>query len=792
MNLSQTAYIIPVFKAVIFPGMETKLKVESSLAAKLETLQASGDSFAIAVSVRQGVSKYEVSRESFYSVGTLLSIEALEESEKGTILTVRGIDAVRLESIEREDKLFYTKYEPVAIENDLSAHEENSLIEQIKITIRETSKHFQGAQGFVAYIDSITDLDLLIAAVIPYMDASLQLKQELLQSRYLKEKFLKFIDLLIRQKEKVELQVEMARKISDKNSKYYRENLLREQMKAIQEELHDGDEDYDNTDDYRKKIELSDMPKDVRKVALAEVKKLESMGQQSSETHVIRNYLDLLLALPWTSEESKDFDLTQARKILDEEHYGLDKVKDRIIQHLAVMKLKNRQQGSILLLAGPPGTGKTSLGKSIANALERKYVRASLGGVRDEAEIRGHRRTYVGALPGRIISGIKKAESKNPVFVLDEIDKLMASYSGDPASALLEVLDPEQNSTFSDHYLEVPYDLSDVFFIATANNISQIPSPLLDRMEVIQISSYTNREKFRIAKDHLIPSVFTDHGITSEQLHIEDSALETIIDRYTREAGVRGLKKKLTEIARVTSEKIVQNDNSEPFTVSEEKLFDILGKELARHDQAIENTFPGVATGLAWTPVGGEILFIETSLMEGKGQLTLTGQLGDVMKESARISMSLIRARLLQSLQDFDFSKTDVHIHVPSGATPKDGPSAGVTLFTALVSLLTGKQVKPKYAMTGEITLSGRVLPVGGIKEKVLAAHRAGVSHVLLPLENEKDLLEIPEDVREEIRFYPVETIEEVVKLALDIDLPKTQFFIPPGELKFTENSVAM
>ncbi|MDD1679937.1 MAG: endopeptidase La, partial [Methanomicrobiales archaeon] len=431
------------------------------------------------------------------------------------------------------------------------------------------------------------------------------------------------------------------------------------------------------------------------------------------------------------------------------------------------------KQGSILLFAGPPGTGKTSLGRSIAEALGRKYVRISLGGVRDEAEIRGHRRTYVGALPGRIIQGIQRAGTKNPVFILDEIDKLAVSYAGDPASALLEVLDPEQNNTFSDHYLEVAYDLSDVLFIATANSLATIPAPLLDRMELIEISGYTNNEKFSIAKDHLLPETLQEHGLDADKLRIEDEALRVIISTYTREAGVRWLKKQLAKIARYVSEKIVSGKAELPFVVTKETLAGILGKEPIRQEVARKEPVPGVVTGLAWTPVGGEILFIEGTFMPGSGKLTLTGQLGDVMKESATISLSLIRSRLAHTEGGFNFIASDIHIHVPAGATPKDGPSAGVTIFSALASLITGKTVDPHLAMTGEITLSGAVLPVGGIKEKVLAAHRAGMQKVILPKENERDLQDVPEDVRSELVFVTVETVEEVLREALGIDLPR-------------------
>jgi ATP-dependent protease La len=515
------------------------------------------------------------------------------------------------------------------------------------------------------------------------------------------------------------------------------------------------------------------MPPEVKEIALEEVHKLERQGPHSSEENVIRNYLDLLTSLPWGESQVKDIDIEAARKLLNQEHYGLDKVKDRIIQHLTVMKLKQNKQGSILLLVGPPGTGKTSLGKSIAKALERKYVRISLGGVKDESEIRGHRRTYVGALPGRIIQGMKRAGERNPVFIMDEVDKLMASYSGDPASALLEVLDPEQNNTFSDHYLEVPYDLSDVFFIATANSLKGIPGPLRDRMEIIEIGSYTSHEKFHIARKHLISEVLEENGLDETQLQFDDEAVKTIIEKYTREAGVRGLKRQLATVARVASEKIVLGKVDLPYLVKEDMLYELLGHELIQVHLAGKKNPPGVVTGLAWTPVGGDILFIEGAFMPGTGKLLLTGQLGDVMKESAKISQSLIRSRLAFNLKQVEFDKQDLHIHVPSGAIPKDGPSAGVALLTTIASLVTGRKVDPKLAMTGEISLRGAVLPVGGIKEKVLAAHRAGIKRVILPEENLKDLDDVPDDVKEEMGFLPVKTVEDVIKETIGIELPK-------------------
>ena len=655
------------------------------------------------------------------------------------------------------------------LESDLQAR----ILSDVKNTIHEISSRFSGSEQFIRPIEHMDSIDRIMGFVMPFLPINLAEKQALLEIASVRQRYITFLEILIMSRENINIRIEMAEKVSERVSKSNREAMLIEQLRVIQEELN-ASEGTPGDDGYRERIEKSKMPDDVRKKAFAEAKKLETGGSQNHESSVIRNYLDLLLDLPWVTEERKNIDIRQARTVLESHHNGLDKVKERIVQHLAVMKLRQEKQGSILLFAGPPGTGKTSLGKSIAEALGRKYVRVSLGGVRDEAEIRGHRRTYVGALPGRIIQGILKAGTKNPVFILDEIDKLATSYAGDPASALLEVLDPEQNRAFSDNYLEVPYDLSDVLFIATANSLATIPAPLLDRMELIEISGYTKNEKFAIAKDHLMPEILLEHGLDADKLRIEDDALKLIIEKYTREAGVRWLKKQMAKIARHVSEKIVSGTAELPFVVTPENLSAILGNEVIRQEMARKEPVPGVVTGLAWTPVGGEILFIEGTFMPGTGKLTLTGQLGDVMKESATIASSLIRSRLAHTQNGFNFITSDIHIHVPSGATPKDGPSAGVTIFSALASLITGKTVDPDLAMTGEITLSGAVLPVGGIKEKILAAHRAGIKKVILPKENERDLQDVPEDVRGELTFVPVETVEEVLKEALAIELPRT------------------
>lgn len=771
----KSGIVIPVSNTVLLPGVETVIELDDpsdSLLYALERTQTT----AIALPLKQVFNPKELTATDFCTLGVSFDRMSLKKTDKGVFLQVQIAERIAVRDLHLDGDVIYAEYESNPDRVDLDARSQLEMLEYLRKIVRELSEHFRGGQQYVKILDEISEINTLISYLSQFMPLSNEEKYEYLKMDSLRERSLHFMDALLKQKEAIELNMEINEKISNQANKAYREQVLREQLKAIQDELKEGSsrESLQKKRNYRSQIEQAEMPDEIKSAALAELEKLESQGQGSAEEGVIRNYLEFILQLPWKKAEIQPVNLEKARTILNEQHYGLEKVKERIIQHLAVMQLRKENKGSILLLVGPPGTGKTSLGKSIAAALGRTYIRLSLGGIRDEAEIRGHRRTYVGAMPGRILQSIKATKTTNPVMVLDEVDKLMTGgFSGDPASALLEVLDPEQNNTFTDHYLDLPYDLSDVFFVATANSLETIPGPLLDRMEVIQISGYTEEEKFHIGKDHLIPSVLQDHGLTAKQLIIEDNTLRRIISDYTLEAGVRGLRKQFVNIARVVSEMIVSNKIVPPYIVTPDDLEEMLGRQISRHDRAQQDTPPGVVTGLAWTPVGGEILFIEATDMPGTGAITLTGQLGDVMKESARISLSLLKSRL--PLNTVNFQERDIHIHVPSGAVSKDGPSAGIALFTALASMFTGMKVDPQLAMTGEITLRGAILPIGGLKEKLLGAQRAGIKHVLIPKDNLLDLKDLPEEIKQQLTITPVETIEDVLREALDISLPRIE-----------------
>lgn len=768
--------ILPLRNTVIFPGLSQIVRVgrERSVNALLKAEKLGFwivTSQQIQMTDQRSSTDSSVEPSDIHRVGTICRIDSQKgNAESGYQVVLRGVARVSLEQIELDQDLYLKAVvSELTDESDVDANTRSVLLASLKEVAQSILKLIPAnTEQLVELLASVDDLSFLCALCAGNIDLPAKEKQKILEMRSLKERSLYLLNTLTQLKESLSVQAEIRGKLNQKLGQSQRQAILREQLKAIREELGESDE-VSKEDQLKDKIEKAQMPEEAKKIALNELKRLSEVGTQSPESHIIRNYLELLTSLPWAQQSSEEeIDLTKAKKILDEDHYGLESVKKRIIQHLAVLKLKKDLKGSILLLVGPPGVGKTSMGESIAKVLNKKFVRVSVGGTRDDAEIRGHRRTYIGAMPGRIIQGIKRSAVNNPVFLLDEIDKLSRSFQGDPGAALLEVLDPEQNSTFLDHYLDVSFDLSKVFFIATANSLESIPTPLLDRMEVIEINGYTMAEKMHIAKKHLIPKQLKAHGVTEADWNLSDEALSRLITSYTREAGVRELQRKIVNLIRASSEKLIDT-NLKPVKIEIAQLEELLGREKFQIEIAESFAAPGVATGLAWTPVGGDILFIESSKMPGKGEITITGQLGEVMRESAQISLSLARTLLAQTGFVLDKSTTDIHIHVPAGAIQKDGPSAGVTMLTSLASLLSNLPVRPKLAMTGEITLRGAVLPVGGIKEKIIAAHRAGVEEVILPLRNEKDLSEVPAEIRTALKIYFVDRVEKVLELALGL-----------------------
>jgi len=762
--------LIPIRDGVIFPNTDSVLTFgrPKSLAA----LEASFSSERIVCFVLQKNSKLnDPTPSDLYNIGTLSRIQRMTKTGGEIIAQVRGISRVKIKAIAEESSYLMAKVAEVPDIVDNSP--------EIKALCNHLTNEFRRAMNLGKTVDFLVFMNImsdnspyefadLIASVLDIKPGE---RQELLEINDVRKRLEKITDLLTKELKVLELEKRIASKTAERFEKGAREAILRERLKTIEREL--GDEDESGTQELLEKIKKAQMPADIEEKARKEAKKLSQMAQFNPEAGYIRNYLEWLVSLPWAVKSQNNLDIKKAEKILDQDHYGLKKVKERIVEYLAVHKLSGKMKGPILCFAGPPGVGKTSIGKSIARSLGRKFVRVSLGGIRDEAEIRGHRRTYVGALPGRIIQGIKDAETRNPIFMLDEIDKVGTDFRGDPSSALLEALDPEQNNQFSDHYLEVSFDLSDVMFVTTANILDTIPPALRDRLEVINFAGYTHDEKFKIAREFLLKKQIENHGLTSDNIEITDNAVRFIIEHYTREAGVRSLERQIAAILRKAA-KLIAEGRVKKIKVSAKDVTRYLGPIKISSTFLEKKDEIGMSTGLAWTEAGGDILFIEVALMPGKGQLILTGQLGDVMKESCQAAMSYIRARAHQlGLPEKFYQKIDVHVHVPEGAVPKDGPSAGIAITSAIISALTKIPVNRKVGMTGEITLRGRVMEIGGLKEKIIAAHRAGLTTIIIPKENKKDLVDIPKEVLKDLRFKFASHMDEVIGLSLKRPLKK-------------------
>ncbi|KQU19642.1 peptidase [Bacillus sp. Leaf13] len=759
--------LLPLRGLLVYPTMVLHLDVgrDKSVQA-LE--KAMVEDHLIFLTTQQDVSLDEPGEEDLFTMGTLTKVKQMLKLPNGTIrVLVEGLN--RAEVIEFYDyETHYGAKIKIYEDSDEKDAEHQALMRTLLDYFEQYIKMSKKITGetFSATSD-IEEPGRLADIIASHLPLKLKEKQEVLETIDMKKRLSRVIEIINNEKEVLFLEKKIGQRVKRSMERTQKEYYLREQMKAIQKELGDKEGKTGEITVLTEKIEEADMPEHIKETALKELDRYEKVPSSSAESSVIRNYIDWLISLPWSKASKDDLNIHKAEKILNRDHYGLEKVKERVLEYLAVQQLTNSLKGPILCLVGPPGVGKTSLAKSIAASLNRNFVRVSLGGVRDESEIRGHRRTYVGAMPGRIIQGMKKAGTVNPVFLLDEVDKMSNDFRGDPSAAMLEVLDPEQNHNFSDHYIEETYNLSKVMFVATANNLGTIPGPLRDRMEIISIAGYTEIEKLHIAKDHLLPRQLENHGLLKTQLQIREEALTKIIRYYTREAGVRSLERQLASICRKTAKIIVSGDKKR-VVISEKNVEEFLGKTMFHYGQAEVENQVGVANGLAYTSVGGDTLQIEVSLSPGKGKLILTGKLGDVMKESAQAAFSYVRSKTEKLHIDTNFhEKYDIHIHVPEGAVPKDGPSAGITIATALISALTNRPIRKEVGMTGEITLRGRVLPIGGLKEKSLAAHRAGLTKIIIPQNNEKDIDDIPESVRKELTFVPVSHVDEVLEHAL-------------------------
>ena len=780
VEVPEVISILPLRNSVLFPGSIIPIDVGRKKSVRLVEEAISKERPVIGIVTQRDAKTEDPGPGDLYSVGCAARIlKVIKLAKDNFSVILQGVSRIRVLEGAGVDPFMTARVQ--ALPDGPSAEVElDALVMNLKDVAKRVIKLMpELPKEAAALVDSVTEPGQLADLITSNLDVQVDEKQDVLETFDLKARLRKVLQFLSRQHEVLKVREKINSQVQEEMGRNQREYVLRQQLKAIKEELGEIDESGGDLDDFREKVLSAKMPADVEKVATKQLERLKVMQPSSAEYTVTRTYLEWLVELPWSATTEDKLDIQAARDILNSDHYDLEKVKKRILEYLAVRKLKADKKGPILCLVGPPGVGKTSLGRSIARSLGRKFIRISLGGVRDEAEIRGHRRTYVGSLPGRLIQGMKKAGSNNPVFMLDELDKLGHDFRGDPAAALLEVLDPEQNHSFSDHYLEVPFDLSKVMFVATANIMDPIPPALRDRLEVLELPGYTREEKMNISKQFLVPKQLEEHGLSKEKVVFEESAIAEVIDSYTREAGVRSLEREMANVIRAVAVLVAENKAADMERISAERIAEFLGPAKYISEVAERVAEPGVATGLAWTPVGGDILFIEATKMTGKGQLVLTGQLGDVMKESAQAALSFIRSRTRWlGLEDNFLEKIDLHVHIPAGAIPKDGPSAGVTMFVAMASLLAGKPVRSDVAMTGEITLRGLVLPVGGIKEKFLAAHRAGIKRVILPERNRKDVIEIPDQPKKEIEILYVKRMDELLPLVLT-EMPKLGSLTP-------------
>lgn len=758
--------VIPIYNTIILPDVQYNLEPDSLTDREKSTLKV--EDTVILLPLKEEKTREELRAEDFYPIGLTGVIKGIRNTDGDLIMAVRTELKVKVVNLVANREVLNAEYEIIYDEADIDEREQRAVFNMVLENLAQISSYFQWGSWAMRFSEKLDNVNEVISIVGPYTDLTVEEKYAMLETDSLMERYHLISEAMLKYKDLVELQVDINKKIQDKQGDNYRESMIRRQIDLLNDEL--AEYNQDELSDVKRlegKIEEAGFPEEVKDEIDRVFNKFRQMGSDDHEYGSTLEYLEFVTALSWKSEEEQEIDIKKAKEILNKSHHGLKKPKERVIEQIAVMALKKQNAGSIILFTGAPGTGKTSMGKAIAEALGRKYIRISLGGIKDEAEIRGHRRTYVGAMPGRIMESIKRSGVNNPVIVLDEIDKLgYGSFNGDPESALLEVLDPEQNVTFTDHYMNVPYDLSKVLFICTANSIDEMSEPLLDRMEIIELSGYTAEEKFHIAKEHLMSKSLEETGLLKKNIGISDTVLKNIIANYTMEAGVRGLKKQIDKLMRQAAVKILEKE-VDKVVIKKEDLPKLLGNKKALHDKVLKHNIPGVVTGLAWTQAGGEILFIETTAFAGTGQIVITGQLGDVMKESATIAVNLVKSLLFD--KKIDFRDKDIHIHVPSGSVPKDGPSAGITMFTAIISLVLGIKVDSLLAMTGEISLRGQVLPIGGLPEKLMAAERAGIKKVLIPMSNKEDLTDVPESTKKSLEIVLVDTVTDVAKEALGL-----------------------